>query len=78
MSKIHEFTTFEAWSMAVWDRGLEVKRRDGTGEDPYTHFSAYIPHTDRQLGYFGAANGSDANHGIVTDNEVSFSNWIGA
>lgn len=77
MENITEFTALCSWLFEVKSRGLDIKIREGSSEDPYTHYSAYISHTDRQIGYFGDANGSDSDHGVIAKNEVQLSIWMG-
>ena len=77
MNKILEFETLELWEKECKILGLEIRRRDGSGEDPFTHYSAYLPYTDKRVGYFGDANGADADFGIIAANEHVCTQWMG-
>jgi len=74
---ITEFCTLAGFVTACEKRDLVVKSRSGSGEDPYTHYSAYIPYTDRQVGYFGDSNGADNDHGVIGKTQGDFDRWIG-
>jgi len=77
MNKIVEFDTLKGFLSACEQRELVVKSRSGSGEDPFTHYSAYVPHTDNQIGYFGDANGADNDFGVIGNTKGDFDRWIG-
>jgi hypothetical protein len=76
MNRIHKFDDLDTWHRAVYDRGLDWKRRDGKGEDPFTHYSAYNPRTTEQVGYFGHANGADCDFGVIGNTKQAFDGWM--
>ena len=76
-NNLAEVETLDAWTAECKVRNLEIKRRSGSGEDPFTHYSAYNRNTNLRVGYFGDANGADADFGVIADNHVTLLNWMG-
>jgi hypothetical protein len=85
--EIVEYYDLDLWLTEALFRNLEVVRRDGKGEDPFTHYYAIHRCVDYDtndnsregqphFGYFGDANGADTNHGIFAINDTVYNNWM--
>ena len=59
------YESLTEWKSDAKGRGYRIVAKAGIGEDPYTHYFAY-GWLGAERGYFGDANGADADYGELT------------